>query len=184
MSTVLFDLTGNAQVQLDRLIQSCADTKPVMDRIGNVLANKVRQGFITSTDPWGNGWKPLKRRKGKPLIDKKDLLGSVTYGPPTNTSVSIGTGKTYGPYHQFGITIHKNARTGEVYFKRNRDGSVGNRFVRKSMSNFAQSVIFPAHNVVVPARPYLPITPQHTVDLPASWKADVVDIIKQHWSMP
>jgi len=49
------------------------------------------------------------------------------------------------------------------------------------VSDFAQSVIFGAHTVTVPARPYLPITPQHTVDLPASWQADVADIIRQHW---
>jgi len=181
MSTVSFDLTGNALAQLDRLIAQCVDTKPIMDGIGNVLASKVRQGFRTSTDPWGNQWKPLKRRKGMPLIDNGDLLGTVTYGPPTATTVTVGTSKKYGPYQHFGFTINKEARAGEVYFKRNRDGSVGNRFVRKSVSDFAQSVIFGAHTVTVPARPYLPITPQHTVDLPASWQADVADIIRQHW---
>lgn len=180
MSSVSFDLTGNALAQLDRLIAQCVDTKPIMDGIGNVLASKVRQGFRTSTDPWGKQWKPLKRRKGQPLVDTGRLRSSISYHAISG-SVAVGTNVSYAPYHQFGFTINKEVRAGEVYFKRNRDGSVGNRFVRKSVSDFAQSVIFGAHTVTVPARPYLPITPQHTVDLPASWQADVADIIRQHW---
>ena len=42
-----------------------------------------------------------------------------------------------------------------LYFKRKRDGSVGNRFVKKGKSDFAQDASVKAHTVTIPSRPFL-----------------------------
>lgn len=136
-----FDLTGNALAQLQQLINTSTNTKPVMNDIGAVLVSRIKHGFRTSTDPWGQGWKPLKRRKGQPLIDTGRLLASMTYNA-SDSQLVVGTNVTYAPYQHFGFS---NGRA------------------------------------VVPARPFLPITPQRTVDLPANWQADITDIITRHW---
>jgi len=46
-------------------------------------------------------------------------------------------------------------RTAEPYFREVRDGLIGNRFVKKRNSNFAQRVHIGADSVRLPARPWL-----------------------------
>ena len=64
----------------------------------------------------------------------------------------------YAAMNEFGGTITVPARQSEVYFKKKKDGTVGNRFVKKSKSNFAQPVIIPAHTVTIPSRPFMRTT--------------------------
>lgn len=57
--------------------------------------------------------------------------------------------------HEFGGTISVPERQHEMYFHRKADGSVGNRFVRREKSNFAQTATRGAHTITIPARPFM-----------------------------
>ncbi|MFQ9365596.1 MAG: hypothetical protein ACLS73_04730 [Bilophila wadsworthia] len=61
----------------------------------------------------------------------------------------------YAAYNEYGATIEIPERTQTLYFKRKRDGSVGNRFVKKGKSDFAQDASVKAHTVTIPSRPFL-----------------------------
>jgi phage virion morphogenesis protein len=162
----------------------CGNLKPVMQTVGQTLVTQADLGFRAEKDPWGTPWKKLKaatlrarrgRRKGaKILRDTGRLAGSINYRA-TADSVTVGTNVIYAAIHQFGGTIQRAARQHTLYFKTNKKQTeVGNRFVRKSRSNFAQDVTIGAHAITIPARPFLPIR-NGRVDLPADTLDDILD---------
>ncbi|MNG19722.1 Phage virion morphogenesis family protein [compost metagenome] len=67
----------------------------------------------------------------------------------------FGTNRKYGAIHHFGGDIDVAARSQQAYFKQGKDGEVGNQFVSKRRSNFAQWVTIGAHKIHIPARPIL-----------------------------
>lgn len=83
------------------------------------------------------------------------------------------TGEPIAPYaavNEYGGTINIPARQQTLYFKQNRDGTVGARFVRKETSNFAQDVTIPAHSVTIPPRPFMRNTIKREKD---AWTRDL-----------
>ncbi len=60
--------------------------------------------FIYSRDPYGNPWKPLSMRVGKPLVDTGRLASSWTYRV-TAKGFSIETNVAYAATHQYGAVI-------------------------------------------------------------------------------
>ncbi|WP_439069122.1 hypothetical protein ACSJL3_003006 [Serratia nevei] len=45
-----------------------------------------------------------------------------------------------------------------MVYRQKKNGEIDNRFVRKSKSNFAQWHTIPAHQVTIPARPWLGVS--------------------------
>jgi phage virion morphogenesis protein len=96
------------------------DLTPLMDAIGHLLENSTRKRFETKRDPEGIDWAQLKpqtierkrnksgRVRGGILVDRGDLRKSITYFASTQ-SVTVGTDRPYGQYHQSG-TEHMPAR--------------------------------------------------------------------------
>ena len=84
-------------------------------RVGNYGASEIKKGIVSGA-PAGKPFKPLSTlttsRKGssKPLIDKGDLVGSITYQVLSDSdSVFIGVKKgkeaNIAAVHEFGCTI-------------------------------------------------------------------------------
>ncbi|EIC83988.1 hypothetical protein [Serratia sp. M24T3] len=74
-----------------------------------------------------------------------------------NSATNSETGELIAPYaaaNEFGALVKVEARKSQVHFKQAADGSVGNRFVSREKSNFVQDVTIPAHNIIIPARPF------------------------------
>lgn len=149
------------QAGLARLIRHVTDLTPIMQDIGAALGNLTEDAFQAE----GPGWPQLapatvrKRGSAHPILqDTGGLAASVTHGGGRD-SAWVGVSKKYAAIHQFGGTIEHKARTATLYYRQNqRTGEVGNRFVRRSRSNFAQDVNIGAHSTVIPPRPYLPMT--------------------------
>lgn len=155
-----YELKGDAYDRLSKIIAACDNSKPAFDAIGNTLTNRIRMGFRLSRSPWGDSWKPITYRQGKPLRDTGRLLASITHNA-INGSVSIGTDGDipYAKIHQFsGVITPRTAKTLRFF--------IGNR------------IIF-TDRVVIPARPYLPIR-NGVIDLPQSWSDDVADNLAKH----
>ena len=76
-------------------------------------------------------------------------------------------------------TVEVPERTQTLYFKRNRDGTVGNRFVRKDKSDFAQDVTVGGHTITIPARPFMRSTVEAQKDAWAKAFADAF-VAKAH----
>ena len=92
-----------------------ASMKRCAARVGNYGASEIKKGIVSGA-PAGKTFKPLSAltisRKGssKPLIDKGDLVGSVTYQVLNDAdSVFIGVKKgkevNIAAIHEFGCTI-------------------------------------------------------------------------------
>ncbi|HCM5055680.1 TPA: hypothetical protein N3K48_001516 [Klebsiella aerogenes] len=89
----------------------------------------------------------IEKNLGKGELLKVGFLEGATYPDGTPVAQVAAT-------QEFGGAIDVPEQTREVYFKQNKNGSVGNKFVRKEKANFAQTVFIPAHTIVIPPRPY------------------------------
>ena len=110
-----------------RRVAEVADVsyEPALRQVAVLLASETKQNFESSREPDGRPWKPLKVRKGKPLVDTGLLMASIaaaarsldTTTPQTPvevtggaesqiditpTSLVFGTRVDYASYHQFG----------------------------------------------------------------------------------
>lgn len=147
------------QTMLHRLQQSVGNLQPAMAEIGATLNDNIRMGFKDSRDPLGTAWKRLSkvtatRRKGgagQPLLDTGRLRNSITYRA-TGNSVEVGTNVKYATTHQFGAA--------QGAFGRTRRGG-------------------PIPWGHIPARPFMPITDNGKVWLPAAWQEAVIDILQR-----
>jgi phage virion morphogenesis protein len=182
---------NDAQIRalLQRLQQTPGSLQPAMRDIGQNLTQNI--GFREQRDPWGAAWKALSRatlnarRKGKgggsaKILQDTGRLRNAINSQPTANAVAVGVANVkYALVHQFGASIAMGARTQTLYFKQKKNGQVGNRFVKKSRSNFAQEVSRNASTLTIPARPYLPIR-GGKADLPNDWQAEIVRLLDRH----
>jgi phage gpG-like protein len=53
---------------LNRLARRAEDPRPALTSIGEAILERVQHGFEDSQDPYGQAWRPLKHRAGKPLM--------------------------------------------------------------------------------------------------------------------
>lgn len=155
-----FDLKGDAYAKLDKIIAACDDSKPAMTTIGRVLSDRIRLGFRTSKSPYGEAWKPITYRQGKPLVNNAHLLSSIGHHA-TKNSVTIGTDEDiiYAKIHQFGGVIRPRTAKTLRFF-------IGNRMILTDKA-------------VIPARPYLPIK-DNEVLLPQDWLKATVKALQDH----
>ncbi|QLH50238.1 MAG: phage virion morphogenesis protein [Candidatus Accumulibacter cognatus] len=152
---------------LQRLASSLARPGPVMPVVAGILHDAVMENFAQSGRPRWQALKPAtlayKRKHGygdQILIRRgggQSLLSSIT-PQADDHSASVGTNVVYAAIHQFGGKIEMPARSQQAYFKQAKDGTVGNRFVQKRRSNFAQWHTRGAHTIEMPARPFLKLT--------------------------
>jgi len=164
----------NVQTALAKMSQILTNKQPVLNAIGGELKKRVQLGFRNSQTPYGVPWAPLKKRKGKPLVDTTRLRDSIDDATDSN-SVSVGTNVVYAAVQNFGYTFQRAARSQHAYFKQGKDSTIGNRFVKKDHSNFAQRVTIGAHTVTIPARQFFP---ENT--LPPVWQDAVLKVIQRH----
>lgn len=94
---------------MDRLMKSLLQLQKVPSRASKAVAamvdEKLDMGFLTSRDPYGNAWRPLKRpgiprgRLGGPLLRWGDLYSGTRAFPTPGAGVGIVAGADYGKYH-------------------------------------------------------------------------------------
>lgn len=148
---------------LERLhdLQNRANNPQVLPVIGRKVTTLIQLGFRNSASPWGHPWQPLNgqtTRRGKPLQDSGRLRNSISWQVHGDT-VAIGTNVDHARVHQFGAVI--KPVTARML-----------RWVGPRGPIYAKEVI-------IPARPFMPIT-DTGVSLPPAWHAQIVEAIRQH----
>lgn len=89
----------NAEQFRHELLTACA----------SAAHSALEDSFATSTDPYGNKWKAVRSRTGKPLLDTGVLASSYKFSV-TRSGFAVGTGLYYAATHQYGAIIRaKNA---------------------------------------------------------------------------
>lgn len=152
--------------RLRHLGQRIDDLHDVLNEMGEVLVPSTQARMVRGVAPDGSDWTPLApstllRKKGPGILrERLTLMGSIHH-QVEGDELHVGTGLVYAAVHQFGGKVAHKARQGTVYFHQDRrTGEVGNRFVARRKANFAQDVTVKAHDVKIPARPYLGLSPE------------------------
>jgi len=138
----------------------------LFDTIGQTIVSNIRNRWTQGEGLEGK-WRlsgRVKREGGTTLRKTSRLMDSITHNV-LQSGVEIGTDVVYGAIHHFGGEIRHEARMRRTYFRQGRDGTVGNRFVRKSRSNFMQESMGKAYIINMPARPFLGLTEQDEQDV-------------------
>ena len=118
-----------------------ADTKALMESVGEALVSGTLGRFDAEEDPEGNKWKPSRRAQeegGMTLTDAAILRRSIEYAA-TSDKVMVGSNLPYARIHQKGGTI--KPKTGKYLKFKGRGGN--DVFVKE---------------VTIPARPYLGVS--------------------------
>ncbi len=170
--TLEFDAAG-ALAAINQAAQALGDPAPMFRDMGEYLLIAHDQRFASQTAPDGTPWQALspryqrrkKKNQGKILVLDGHLMNTLRY-QASNDELLFGTNRKYGAIHHFGGDIEIAARSQQAYFRQDgRSGEVGNRFVNKSRSNFAQRVTIGQHTITIPARPFLGTSAQDNQEL-------------------
>ncbi len=162
--------TSLASKALGDLIERLGDLTTPLNDIAEYLHQSTDDRFRQQVAPDGSPWAPLApstlaRKKGSRILRAKGTLQDTLRHNVSSNELSFGTDRIYGAIHQFGGKVQYAARSQQVYFRRGKDGSVGNRFAKKSKSNFAQWVTRGAHDAEIKARPYLGMSSEDDIEV-------------------
>lgn len=159
---------------LARLSDFDQNKSVLFDSIGQAVVENIRNRWADGVGLEGK-WRLSRRAMIKgdiTLIDSSRLKDSMTHNVLPN-GLEIGTDVKYGAIHHFGGEIKHEASTRRTYFRQDqRTGLVGNKFVRKSRSNFMQESQGKAYKVNMPRRPFL--------GLIETDEEQVLDLIERH----
>lgn len=152
---------GDFERSLGEMIKQLENREPLMREMAAAMADAVEENFAQQGRPDWMGWKSNaywgKRRGGKILQKSGRLAKSIT-SFSTNDEATVGTNVKYARIHQEGGEIKIAARSQKAYYRQNKDGSLGNRFVKKSRANYEQWNTIGAYKIKMPARPFLHLT--------------------------
>lgn len=140
------------------LLAVADDLSPVMDEIGGSLTASTQHRFERGAGPGGVPWPQSRRAQeqgGQTLVDSRRLRDAITHRPGRD-SVEVGTAVLYAGIHQFGGTIKMPARRQTIYRSVSDMQSAGAApFVKRSRATFASDHDVKAHEITMPARPFL-----------------------------
>ncbi|MEQ9868592.1 phage virion morphogenesis protein [Pectobacterium odoriferum] len=159
MYEIKYDIT-DFERGLGELISRIEHRQPLMREIAAAMHDAVEENFSQQGRPAWAGWSPryAKQRQGGKILQKRGRLAKSISEYSDNDSATVGTNVVYARIHQEGGTINIPARSQRAYYKQSKDGSVGNRFVKKSKSNFSQWNTMGEYKITIPARPFLHLT--------------------------
>lgn len=157
--TITYD-TGDFEKSLGKLINELENREPIMRELAAAMADAVEENFAREGRPEWMGWSPLyaRKRHGGKILQKSGRLAKSITQYSTNDEAVVGTNVKYARIHQEGGEINIAARSQQAYYRQHKNGSVGNRFVKKSRSNFSQWNTIGEYKITMPARPFLHLT--------------------------
>ncbi|ARJ70090.1 phage virion morphogenesis protein [Paracoccus contaminans] len=194
---ITFDATlddAAAQTRLAELYERMDNHQGFLQNVGEHLLNAVRDRFAAQAGPDGAEWAKLKpatirereRKRFTPIQiltrhTRSGLRASINL-KVGNDQVTIGTPKAYAAIHQFGGTINKPAREGVIYRHVSwKPQKLSNRFAplkgRKEQpkANLAEKVAIKAHEISMPARPFLGFSAEdqaEVIRIASDWLGD------------
>lgn len=81
----------------------------ICDQLAEETLELIREGFETSTDPYGNPWEPPKMRAGRPMEDTGGLRSSW-HKRLESGGFTVASGKAYAAMLQRGTGIYNPRR--------------------------------------------------------------------------
>lgn len=172
MAGAILEVAYDASVvgrELELLVERLGSLRTPLNDIAEYLHISTDSRARRQIAPDGSPWAPLSprtlaRKKGTKILRESGALLDTLRHQVSDDGLDFGTDRPYGAIHQEGGKIEHAARSQQVYFKE-KGGVVGNRFVKKSKSNFAQWVTHGARSVEMPARPYLGLSSEDEAEI-------------------
>lgn len=129
----------------------------LLTQCAEAARGEVDNSFIASVDPYGVKWKPLKKRKGRILVDTGRLAGSYTY-QVTDTGFIVETNVAYAPYHQYGAFVapHSRIGVGVVFNAKGRFQEVRTKKGRAKVRSYWLGNVTYANGITIPRRQMVP----------------------------
>ncbi|ENO0459406.1 phage virion morphogenesis protein [Salmonella enterica] len=140
------------QHALKSLEIGCKNLTPAMRKIAGSLQAETAGTFEDEGRP---AWVPslaAKKRGGPTLRDTGALARSITTQYDADHAM-VGSNLAYAAIHQLGGEVKRKGR--KVYFRKDKNGDTGRRFVKKKDSNVEKAAA--DHTATYPARPFLPV---------------------------
>lgn len=170
--TLEFD-NAAALAAIQAAADAMGDPEPMLHDMGQYLLASTADRFKSQSAPDGSAWQALspryqrsKRKNRDKILTLDGYLGGHLAFQVNGGELLVGSNRKYAAIHQFGGEIQVAARSQQAYFRRDGStGEVGNRFVAKRKSNFAQWVSLGAYSIRIPARPFLGTSPQDDDEL-------------------
>ena len=161
-ATLEFD---NRQVlaAINAAADAMGDPAPMLRDMGEYLMIAHAARFASQTAPDGSKWQALSpaylkrkpKNKNRILFLDGYLANTLRY-QVTGAELLFGSNRPYAAIQHFGGEIDIAARSQQTYFRQDsKTGEVGQRFVSKRKSNFAQWASIGAYKIRIPARPFL-----------------------------
>jgi phage virion morphogenesis protein len=170
--TLEFD-NAAALAAIQAAADAMGDPEPMLHDMGQYLLASTEDRFKSQSAPDGSAWQALspryqrsKKKNRDKILTLDGYLGGHLAFQVNGSELLVGSNRKYAAIHQFGGEIQQQAREREVFFKQDqRSGEIGNRFVKKAKSNFAQRVQIGAYSIRIPARPFLGTSSQDDDEL-------------------
>lgn len=156
MLTIKVDTQG-IERHLSQLLDGIKNRQPLMQALAGDLWDAVEENFKRQGRPTWAGWSPAyaARRGPGQILQRKGRLAASISPDADNDTARVGTNVAYAAIQQLGGTINIPARSQRAYYRQRKDGTIGNRFERKSRSNYSEWHTLPAYKIEMPARPFL-----------------------------
>lgn len=163
------------QAALSRLAKRVGNLQPVLEDIAEDVVQRAKARFGTSSAPDGAPWKPKKKPDGRPPLvgASGNLRRQIVRQAAGPNAVQIAATMAYSAIHQFGGSIERAAASVTVRHRTDAKGALlrsaimggkGLVFAKASHKRAtARSFATRAHTIVIPARPYLPLTSAGTL---------------------
>lgn len=171
MAGARVEITRNtASPALKRFIREAQGDARIdmLDDMGEFLVMSTRERAEREVSPDGTPWAPLspayrrakQKKRGNAKMLKFDfhMLGDQLTHQVAIDALFVGTNAPYGAAQHFGHTYDRQARSQTLHFRRGADGKVGPRFVPRKKANVTRKADVPAHQAVLPARPWLGVS--------------------------
>ena len=170
-ATLEFD-NGKALTAIQAAADAMGNPEPMLRDMGEYLLIAHDARFAGQSAPDGTPWPALspryqrrKRKNADKILMLDGYLKNLLRYQVDGGELLFGSDRPYAAIQHFGGEIQIAARSQQAYFQRGRDGEVGNRFVAKRRSNFAQWVTMGPYTIRIPARPFLGTSEQDDDEL-------------------
>lgn len=157
---IRIDGLDSALRKVEGLSDAITNQRGMWQSVGAQVEQSIKRRFETGTGPGDKVWPKSLRalvQNGQTLVNT-GLLSETITSNASDTGVEIGTNVLYAAIHQFGGTIHQGARRQKLQFLAHaRTGKILKGFRTERQSNFMMMADVGAHDIRIPARPFLGI---------------------------
>lgn len=170
-ATLEFDNTA-VLAAINAAAEAMGNPGAILRDMGEYLMIAHDARFASQTAPDGTPWQALspryqrsKKKNQDKILQLDGYLANTLRYQVGDSELVFGSNRPYAAIQHFGGDIQMAARSQQAHFKQDRSGAVGNRFVSKRKSNFAQWVSLGAYSIRIPARPFLGTSATDDVEL-------------------